>query len=160
MLIEHAGLARRGQDVAGHDLPGRGIGHQQPPAGLGHGDALADQPGRHRIAGRPEPDAGEPVYFPGHRGLADGRAQRRQRGQQVPLGLDPLGGDRADLRVRDAVHLRAPLAGRDIGRSHIGERGLRDDQVPLGVADQVLHDPLGRRRRLHPIQMIGTGVSG
>jgi hypothetical protein len=31
MLIEHAGLARGGRDVAGDDLPGRGIGRQQPP---------------------------------------------------------------------------------------------------------------------------------
>jgi hypothetical protein len=46
MLIEHAGLARGGRDVAGDDLPGPGIGHQQPSCGLGHGDVLADQPHR------------------------------------------------------------------------------------------------------------------
>ena len=47
--------------------------------------------------------------------------------------------------MRDRVDLRAPLAGRRVGRGQAGERGLRDDQVPLGIADEVLHDSLRLR---------------
>jgi hypothetical protein len=48
---------------------------------------------------------------------------------------------------------------------HQGQVALIEDQGPVqALAPQRSHEPLrvgvGRRRRLHPIQMIGTGVSG
>ena len=34
------------------------------------------------------------------------------------------------------------------------------EELPAQGADESFADRVGRRRRLHPIQMIGTGVSG
>ena len=46
-----------------------------------------------------------------------------------------------------------------------GQLALAEDQGPVQQfaaegPDDALADGVGRRRRLHPIQMIGTGVSG
>ena len=106
---------------------------------------------RHRVARRPEPDTGEPVDLAGHR-PADAGPQRRQRGQQLPLDEQPLGRHRADLRVHRGVDLDTPPRGRGVRRREVGERvtgpaGAGDHQVGLGVADQVLHDPLRLRVR-------------
>jgi hypothetical protein len=48
---------------------------------------------------------------------------------------------------------------------HVAKMLLAEDQhMVLALAAKRPHEPLrervGRRRRLHPIQMIGTGVSG
>jgi hypothetical protein len=48
---------------------------------------------------------------------------------------------------------------------HLVQVVLVDDQQPVEElaaqgADESFADCVGRRRRLHPIQMIGTGVSG
>jgi hypothetical protein len=48
---------------------------------------------------------------------------------------------------------------------HLAQVVLIDDQqpveeVPAKGADVPFADGVGRRRRLHPIQMISTGVSG
>jgi hypothetical protein len=34
------------------------------------------------------------------------------------------------------------------------------EQFAAAAADPPFHDRVGQRRQLHPIQMIGTGVSG
>jgi hypothetical protein len=61
------------------------------------------------------------------------------------FGGQLLGRHRGDLAVSLPVDLRAPRPGRIVGYGQAGERRLRHQQVPLGVADQVLHDPLGLR---------------
>ena len=153
VVIEHRGLARRDQDVLGDDLAGTGHDHQQPPVIGAHPHLGADQPHWHRVAGRPEPDARQPVDLAGHQPPGAG-PQRRQRGEQLPLDDQPLGRHRADLTVDHAVDLGAPRRGLGIGRGQVTERRLRHHQVALGIADQVLHDPfrfrIGRLAEIRP----------
>ena len=140
VVIEHRGLTRRDQDMLGDDLAGAGHDHQQPPVTGAQPDSLADQPDRHGVAGRPEPDARQPVDLAGHQ-PPDAGPQRRQRREQLPLDHQPLSRHRADLAVHHAVDLGAPRRRLGVGGSQIPERRLRHHQVALGIPDQVLHDP-------------------
>jgi hypothetical protein len=74
---------------------------------------------------------------------AEGRPQGRQGPQEAPLQPQPLGRDGLGLRVGPAVHLGTPVPGPLVGLGEGGEAPGGDHQVPLGVAHQVLHEPLG-----------------
>ena len=140
VLIADRGLARCDQHVLSHHLPGAVRDRQQPAVAGAQPDFGADQPGRHGVTRRSEPDARQPVDLAGHE-LADAGLQRRQRAQQLPLYDQPLGGHRADLAVGDAVDLGAPHPGRGVRDGKVAERCLRHHQVGLGIADQVLGNP-------------------
>jgi len=52
-----------------------------------------------------------------------------------------------------------------VNGKHLAQVPFAEDQHPVGdLSPGSEHEPfrksVGRRRRLHPIQMIGTGVSG
>jgi hypothetical protein len=104
-------------------------------------DLRADQPLRHRVAGRAETDTAEPVDL-AQLPLPQRRPQRRQRAQRLPLTLEPLSRDSAGLRVAAAVDLGAPDDGGLVRLAERGERALGDEQVGLCVADQMLDDAL------------------
>ncbi len=149
VLVEDRRGARGGERVIGGDLPCGGVGDQQSPLAGGDGDGGPDQAGRHRIAGRAEADAGELVDLAGHRWRPDLQSQRRQRPEHGLFLAQALGGDRVDLGVHPGVDLDAPgLRGgvrggqvhRSAGQVGVGEQ--RDDQVALGVADEVFDDAL------------------
>ena len=141
VLIADRGPAGRDQDMLGNDLPGAGHDDQQPPVIGAHPDSLADQPDGHGVAGRGEPHARQAVHLAGD--LPPGAGpQRRQRAGQFPLDDQPLGRHRADLAVHRAVDLRAPRHGGSVRGRQVPERRLRHYQVALGIAGQVLHDPL------------------
>jgi hypothetical protein len=107
--------------------------------------ALADQGHRDRVAGRPDPHAGQLVDLAEHRRRADPQLQRRQSAQQQPLLGQALRRDGDDLRVHRRVDLLAPRLGGLVvlGRVELVVEQQRGEQVGLGVPDQVLHDPLG-----------------
>ena len=67
VVIDNAGLTRRDQGGFGEDLPGDRFDDAQRPVLDQHRDRLGDQPVRHRVATRSEPDAGELVDLPGRR---------------------------------------------------------------------------------------------
>ena len=143
VLVEH-GRSHRARPARGRRRsPRSGFDDQQPATVLHQPHRGADQPGRHRVPGRGEPHAGQPVDLPGHRRRPDLQPQRRQRAQHFSLDDQPLVGDRADLRVHRGVDLRAPRRrrrcsprARSTGRPvdpGLGEQ--RDHQVALRVAD-------------------------
>ena len=139
VLVEDRGLARGDRGVLGEYLPGRGVGDQQPPAGLGDrdlprrsaGSAPSSGPSRtgRTTAGRPS----------GSRRAADRRPQRRQRPEQLPLGLQPLRRDRADLRVR---RLRSPR--RTSWPPHVRRRQVATG--PAGPSDRASRSRRGSPR--------------
>jgi hypothetical protein len=142
--IGHRGLPGRHQRVVGDDLAGGCLHHQQPAAAGAQLDGVADQAGGDRVAGRAEPHARQPVDLAGgHR--AQAQPQRRQRPQQLTLGGQPLQWDGGDLRVRLSIDRNAPRLRRGGSGGQAGEWRLRHQQVPLGVTDQMLHDPLRLR---------------
>ena len=113
------------------------------PVGDSDLDLAADVAGRDRVAGRAEPDAGEPVDLAQHL-LADPGPQRRQRPQQVPLDREAFVGDRADLGVDRGVDLGPPHDPGGVGGGEVGDGELgRDHEVGLHVADEVLDEALG-----------------
>jgi len=61
--------------VVGDHLTGRGVHQQQPISVDDDLDGGPDQPHRDGVAGRAEPDRGEPVHLPGDRGRADPQLQ-------------------------------------------------------------------------------------
>ena len=90
------------------------------------------------------------------------------------FSADPVLGE-IDLRWSAAGLSRCKLAKgtvrpggvvvRKVLRQHLAQVVLIDDQQPVeDLAAQGTDDPfadrVGRHRQLHPIQMIGTGVSG
>jgi hypothetical protein len=127
--------------MLGHHLTRDGHDDQQPPVIGAQPDRLADQPDRDGVTGRAEPHARQAVHLAGDL-PADAGLQRGQRGQQLPLDDQLLGRHRAYLAMGYPVDLGAPRRGRGVRRRQAGERGLRHHQVALGIADQVLHDPL------------------
>ena len=146
--IDDAGLSSGEQHVVGDDLTG-GVDEHREATGAGlQRDLLPNEGLGHRVAGACEPDGGELVDLAGLP-PTDARPQRRQRLEQHQLRLgQALGRDRADLRVPDTVDFRAPPDRRRVRQAHL-QRALqgaeRDHQVGLGVADEVLHNPLARR---------------
>lgn len=85
--------------------------------------------------------------------------QRRQRTEQLPLADQPFGRHHADLRVHRGVDLASPRRGTRVESRHpLGPRillqGERDQQVVLGIPNQVLHDPL--RLRVRVVAEVGT----
>ena len=141
VLITHRRLTRRDERVLGGDVPGSGHDDQQPTVIGAQAYLLADQPDRHGVAGRAEPHTRQPVHLPHHQ-PPGGRPQRRHRAQQLPLDDQPLCRDCGDLTVNGGVDLGAPRRRRSIRCREVPEWCLRDHQVGLGIADQVLHDPL------------------
>ena len=99
--------------MLGVDLAGNRLDDPQEPVALvdQHRDRGADEPVRDRVAGRPEPDAGQLVDPAGERLQAHLQAQRRQLTEQLSLGGEPLARDRVDLTVATAVDLLAPCRG-------------------------------------------------
>ena len=74
-----------------------------------HRDDRPDQPVRDRVAGRPEPDAGELVDLPGDRRRDQPAAAATAAHRAAPASVvEPLGRDRVDLAVATAVDLLAP----------------------------------------------------
>ena len=132
--------------MVGDDLAGEWLQDTHPPLRDRDQHDGPDEPVRHRVAGRAEPHAGQPVNLAADRPRPDLAAQRRQHPQQLPLLLEPGGGHRADLRMGHRVHLLAPGDGRRVRRRQVGQTRLfGDHQVAFGIADQVLHDPLRLR---------------
>ena len=83
VLVEHRCLAGCDQRVVGDDLAGARLDHQQPAIAAADFDDRADQPGGHRVTGRPERRAAQLR----HRLLVFGRLLRRRRarhGAAVP----------------------------------------------------------------------------
>jgi hypothetical protein len=75
------------------------------------------------------------------RPCADLRPQRRQLTEQLALVLQPARRHGADLRVHRGVDLGAPRSRRPVRRQQVTDhRRGGHDQVPFGIADQVLHD--------------------
>ena len=66
-------------------------------------------------------------------------------------------GDTLVRPSRVVVHL---VFGQDGAQMALPEDQHAVQELPAQGADEALADRVGRRRRLHPIQMIGTGVSG
>ena len=101
VLAQDAGLTGRHQRVLGEDLAGPRDQDRDPPTRAGAGQDLhgrAEQPLGHRVASRPEPDAGELVDLPELPAAPEqpGRQQQRQPGQERPLDLaEPLRGTAA-----------------------------------------------------------------
>jgi hypothetical protein len=58
--------------------------------------------------------------------------------------------------VATAVDLGAPDDRRLVALGERRERPLRDDQVGLCIADQMLDDALGKRRRLRSIRRVSS----
>ena len=144
VLVDDGRLTRGDRGVVGHDLPGAGV-HDQHPARAGDDvHARADQGHRDRVAGRPDPHAGQLVDLTHDRGGADPQLQRRQRAQQQPFLGQALRRDRDDLRVHRRVDLGAPRLGGLVAavRVELVVQQQRGEQVGFGVPDQVLHDPL------------------
>ena len=127
-----------------HYLPSGGHDDQQPPVIGAQADLLTDEPGGHRVAGRAEPHARQPVDLAHHQ-PANAGPQRRQRRQQLPLDDQPLSRHRADLAVHHAVDLSTPRRRCPVRRRQLTQRRLRHHQIAFGIADQVLHDPLRLR---------------
>ena len=116
-------------------------------AGGGEGDLVADQPARHRVAGRPEPDTRQPVDLPADRPSAH---SSRNDGSGPSSGCSTASRSAGTAQISawvSRVDLSAPHGGRAVGRSMIIEGLLRDHQVSLGIADQMLHHPLRLRIR-------------
>jgi hypothetical protein len=63
------------------------------------------------------------------------------RGGARRAGIGPRCSPGADLGVHHGVDFTTP--GRPRCRAQVGEPCLRQEQIPLGVADQVLDDPFG-----------------
>ena len=148
VLVQHRHLPGRGQRVVGDDLTG-GFGDQQPAAVLHQPHRGTDQPGRHRVPGGREPDAGQPVDLPGDRRRPDLQPQGRQRAQHLSFLEQPGVWDRGDLRVHRGVDLGPPQGGGGVRLVHVhrtaGDLGLgqqRHHQISLRVPDEVFHDPL------------------
>ena len=147
VVIDDAGLTRRDQPMLGQHLPADRLDHGDHRRRGGEGDLVADQPTGHRVASRSEPDTRQPVDLPGDRPGAQLESQRRQRAEHRLFDGQPLSRHRIDLRMSDRVDLGAPHGCRLVGRSMIIEGLLRDHQVSLGIADQMLHHALRLRVR-------------
>ncbi len=146
VLLDDAGFSRRDQLMVSDDLASERLQHLHPPLVHDEEHGGADEPVRHRVAGRAEPHARQSVDLAADRLRTDLAAQRRQHPQQLPLLLEPGGGHRADLRMGHRVHLLAPRGGRRVRRRQVSQTRLfGDHQVAFGVADQVLHDSLRLR---------------
>ena len=137
VLVADRGLTRGDQRVFGDHLTLAGAGDdRQRPAVL---DAQP-RPGCRSAASAPSSGpsrtgrrrAGRPCGSPDR---ADAGPQRGQRGQQLPLDDQPLGRDRADLRVHRGVDLGAPRRGRGVRRGQVVERlpGAVDGPVTNSV---------------------------
>jgi hypothetical protein len=73
------GVAGLGQFVIGEHFTAARVDEQQPPTDLLDPHGAADQPVGHRVAGRGEPHAGQPIDLAGHRRRPDLGPQRGQR---------------------------------------------------------------------------------
>ena len=107
----------------------------------------ADQPDRARSSGPRRTGrrtAGRPCGSPACRCWPAATAAGASSSRSV---TSRSAGHRADLAVDRAVDLGAPRRGRGVRRGQVAERRLRHHQVGLGIADQVLHDPLRFRVR-------------
>ena len=154
VLIEDRRLARRDQHVLGDHLALAGAGHDRPAAGRSSTrsrDLRADQPDRHRVAGRAEPDAGQPVDLAGHQprrcsarsdgsGASSSRSMTSRSAGTAQISL-------CTAALTSAHHAAAAAFAAARSANGPGPAGAGDHQVGLGVADQVLHDPLRLRVR-------------
>ena len=117
VVVDDAGLTRRDQPVLGQHFPGDRLDHGDHRRRGGDGDLVADQPARHRVAGRAEPDTRQPVDLPGDRPGAQLEPQRRQRAEQRLLDGQPLGREPHRSPNGGRVDLGAPDGCRRVGRS-------------------------------------------
>ena len=68
--------------------------------------------------------------------------RRRQRAQQRTLDAEARVRDGHGLAVDPAVDLGTPGHRSGVGVTEVGEGSEPDEQVPLGIAHEVLDDPL------------------
>ena len=140
VVVEDGGLPGGNEGVVGNDLTV--VDHAHPAIDDLDLQAMADQGHGHRVAGRAEPDAGQLVDL-AHGAASDLRAQRWQCRKELPLGGEPLGGYGGNLAVDRPVDLAAPGLRISVGSGQVvGAQVSGHHQIPLGIADEVLHDSL------------------
>jgi hypothetical protein len=135
------GSSRLGyQLVLGGHLAGERLEH--PDLRPRHGDQhrAADEPVRYGVAGRREPHAREFVDLAAGRRPISGRSD----GSMPSSGrCSSRCADTAQISECTAALTSAPAGRRLVRRRRVADDGpSRHHQVTLGMADQVLHDPL------------------
>jgi hypothetical protein len=103
-------------------------------------DPAADELRRHRVTRRGDPDRRQLVDL-ADLDVSDPWPYRRQRPEQFPLDVKPLGRDGDDLAVHGGVDLGAPHSRRLIPHDQI-VAVIGDRHVAFGIANEVLDDPL------------------
>lgn len=139
--VDDGSLARGDQRVLGDELAGHGLVDAHPP--------VAGQPNwtgapirRFGIEYRAEPnrtqDSLSTLRKLARSNRTTGAATAARRAGHVQV--EALDRDRADLRVLHGVDLRAPHHGGGVRGRQVAERFLKDHQIRLGAADEMLHD--------------------
>ena len=79
---------------------------------------------------------------------------------EVAAVVFAVGDALGDALVRPSRVVMHLVLGQDGAQVRLAENQQAVEEFPAQGADDPLADRVGRRRRLHPIQMIGTSVSG